>query len=264
MTDISGSTMSVPSRLGVRARLVDDQLVLDLHTSPATSHCGSVRASVVSYVIDAVAGIIVDGDPDVWTFTTDMSIRVRPLPVPAVMSATATIVRRGRRSTTATVELTAGGAPVATGVIGFATVPRRDGDPPKPSVSPADAPALFGDLGMLERPLREEAGIEVLDVGVVQVEVRPELCNPAGTLQGAMVALLAEAAAEDLATDRAGAPALVTDLDLRYLAKATEGTVRARSRLLGDRPDAPVEVELVATATGVTTTLAFARAALLD
>jgi acyl-coenzyme A thioesterase PaaI-like protein len=48
--------------------------------------------------------------------------------------------------------------------------------------------------------LREEAGIEVIDAaeGVVQVEVTPGLRNPAGTLQGAMVALLAEAAAPPL------------------------------------------------------------------
>lgn len=52
----------------------------------------------------------------------------------------------------------------------------------------------------------------------------------------------------------------MTDLDLRYLAKASEGPVRTRSRLLGTGPDAAVEVELVDTSTGTTTTLVYARA----
>ena len=45
------------------------------------------------------------------------------------------------------------------------------------------------------------AGIVVLDpaAGSLEMEVTPELRNPAGTLQGAMVALFAEAAAEELA-----------------------------------------------------------------
>ena len=76
-----------------------------------------------------------------------------------------------------------------------------------------------------------------------------------------MVALLAEAAAEDLVTARFGAPAVVTDLDLRYLAKASEGPIRTRSRLLGAGPDAPVEVALVDTSTGTPTTLVYARTA---
>ena len=72
-------------------------------------------------------------------------------------------------------------------------------------------------LAPLTRPLREEAGIEVVDAaeGVVQIDVTPELRNPAGTLQGAMVALVAEAAAEDLVATRFESPAVVTDLDLR-------------------------------------------------
>ena len=66
-------------------------------------------------------------------------------------------------------------------------------------------------------------------------------------LQGAMVALVAEAAAEDLMATRFGSPVVVADLDLRYLRKTTVGPVRSRARLLGDGPGSPVEVELVDT-----------------
>ena len=262
MTDLPDLVASVPSRLGVTAQFEDGELTLLLHPTPETSHLGSVRASVVSYVVDAVAGIILDDDPNCWTFTSDMSIRMRPVPAAECLRANATVVRRGGRSASCTVEVTdVGGEPIAVGALGFARVPRREGDPPKPRVTPEETPALFRTLGRLTRPLREEAGIAVVDAaaGIVEVEVTPALCNSAGTLQGAMVALIAEAAAEDLLATSAGGPVLVTDLDLRYLGKAGTGTVRTRSRLLGTGSEAPVEVELVHTATGSTTTHAYVR-----
>jgi acyl-coenzyme A thioesterase PaaI-like protein len=267
MTDVAGAGDTVPGRLGVSAHLVGDTLRLELTPRPEVLHHGVVRASALTYVIDAAAGISVDDDPDVWTLTTDLSVRMLSRPAPAHLGGIPTIVRRGRRSVTSTVDLSdETGALVATGAIGFATVARREGDPPKPRVTPARAAELFDGVPALSQPLRDEAGIEVLDAasGVVQVQVTPELRNPAGTLQGAMVALLAEAAAEDLVAARFGTPAVVTDLDLRYLAKASEGPVRTRSRLLGEGPGAPVEVELVDTSVDRVTTLAYARAQPVD
>jgi acyl-coenzyme A thioesterase PaaI-like protein len=263
MTDIPTPTMSVPNRLGVTARFDDDVLTIDLTPRPETQHHGIVRASVISFIVDVAAGIVVDDDAAVWTLTSDMSVRMRPVPAPERLSAVSTTLRRGRRSVTCTVEVTTDrGAAIATGAIGFAKVPRRDTDPPKPQVSPAQAAKMFRDFGTIDRPLREEAGIEVIDAaeGVVQVEVTEALRNPAGTLQGAMVALLAEAAAEDLAAARSASPVVVTDLDLRYLGQAQVGPVRTRSRLLGTGPDAPIEVALIDTSTGKITTLVYARA----
>jgi acyl-coenzyme A thioesterase PaaI-like protein len=263
VTDIPSPITSVPGQLGLSARFVDGELVLDLEPQEGALHHGIVRASVVSFLVDAVAGISVDGDPDVWTFTTDMSVRMRPVPVHAPVSGVNTVVRQGRRSVTCTVAVvTADGAPFASGAIGFAHVPRRADDLPKPVVGPEHAPAIFQGLGRLSRPLREEAGVVSVDAaaGVAEVAVTPGICNPAGTLQGAMVALLAEAAVEDLLEARFGVSAVVVDIDLRYLAQARVGPVRATARLLGDGPGDPVQVELTDTSTGRVTTLVYARA----
>ena len=262
MTDVSGLGPSVPSRLGVTARLEDSGLVLELRPQPETLHHGMVRASVLSFVIDAVAGIPLDQDPDVWTLTSDMSVRMLPMPAPERIDATSTVLREGSRSATCRVELTsAHGDPVASGAIGFAKVPRKATDPPKPVVPPGQAASIFRGGATLTCALREEAGIEVIDAagGVVQAHVTPELRNPAGTLQGAMVALLAEAAAEDLVATRFESPVVVTDLDLRYLRKAQIGPVRTRSTLLGNGPDTPVQVELIDLSTDQVTTLVYAR-----
>ena len=264
MTDLFAEGGVVVSRLGVTATTRDGAFTLELAPRPETVHHGVVRASVLSFLVDAVAGIIADDDPDAWALTSDMAVRMRPLPAPVRVAAVGSVVRRGRRSVTSLVELTdQDGAPVASGAVGFAKLARRPADPPKPQLSPERAGAIFGGEQFLARPLREEVGIEVVDTanGVVQVEVTPPLRNPAGTLQGALVALLAEAAAEDLVATRFESPVVVTDLDLRYLAQAPVGPIRTRSRLLGTGPDAPVEVQLVDTSVDRVTTHVYARTA---
>jgi acyl-coenzyme A thioesterase PaaI-like protein len=191
-------------------------------------------------------------------------VRMRCVTAPRLITAINQVIRRGRRSVTCTVELTDGdGASFAAGAIGFASIPRKETDPPKPPVALEAAPELFADLPGLTRPLREEAGIEVIDAenGVVQVEVTPALRNPVGTLQGAMVALLAEAAAEELLAARTGTPVVITDLDLRYLAQAPIGPVRATARALDDTLLPAVEISLVDTSTDTLTTLVYARGA---
>ena len=263
MTDLSSTGSPLPSRLGVAARFGESGLVLELTPREETQHHGIVRASVLSFVIDVVAGVPLDQDADVWTLTSDMSVRMRPMAAPDRIDATSTVLRQGRRSATCLVELrTDQGTPIATGAIGFVKIRRKTTDPPKPNVPLGQIPLIFRDPTTLARPLREEAGILVIDAaeGIVQVEVTPDLRNPAGTLQGAMVALLAESAAEDLMAARFESPFVVTELDLRYLRKAQTGPVRTRSRLLGTGPDAPVQVELIDTSTDEITTLVYASA----
>ena len=267
MTDLLGDGLAVPARLGVVAEVRDGEFRLALHPRAAVLHHGAVRASVLSFMIDVVAGIVLDEDPDAWMLTSDLSVRMRPLSAPGRLSTRSRVLRRGRRSATTAVDLVTGeGALLATGAVGFVRVPRRDGDPPKPAVTPEGISAMFDGTRVLDRPLREEAGIVVLDAvaGAVEVEVTPALRNPAGTLQGAMVALVAEAAAEELVSARFDLPAVVTELDLRYLAQTGAGPVETRCSLLGDGPDAPIQVELFDRSIDRLTTLVYARTAVVS
>ena len=259
--ELPANLHSVPGRLGATGLVDDRGLVIELEPHAAVLTHGIVRISVITFIVDVVAGVTLDTDPDAWTFTTDLSLRMRPVAAPARLSATGRPLREGRRSAQTHLEVVDDeGTAVAIGAIGFARVPRKPDDPPKPVVSREAVAARFSAADRIERPLRDEAEIRSLDptAGVVELAVRPEGCNPAGTLQGAMVALAVEAAAEDLLAERGG-PAVVTDLDLRYLGQATVGPVRSRCRVLGDGPCPPVEVELVDLATDRVTTHAFAR-----
>jgi acyl-coenzyme A thioesterase PaaI-like protein len=253
--------VSLPGRLGTTARFEEGVLVIELAPQPEALHHGVMRASVLSFAIDVAAGIPLDQDSSVWTLTSDMTVRMRPVAPPARIDAKATIIRQGGRSATSVVELTSDrGDPIATGAIGFVKVPRKPTDPPKPNVPFGQIPSIFRHSGSLVRPLREEAGIEVVDAaaGVVQVELTSDLRNPAGTMQGAMVALVAEAAVEELMSTRFETDVVVTDLDLRYLRKTVAGPMRTRSTLLGTGLEASVQVELIDLSTDQITTLVYA------
>ena len=262
MTDLLDDNFNIPARLGVVAEIHDGEFRLGLHPRPELLRHGALRASLVAFLVDVAAGVVLDDDPQAWTLTSDMSVRMRPVPAPDFVSTRTTILRRGRRSAVAMVDVvTEGGGPFATGAIGFSRVQRRENDPVKPPASPNRMATMFDGSRTLDRPLREEAGIVVLDpsTGALEMEVTHELRNPAGTLQGAMVALFAEAAAEELASARFGLPAVVTELDLRYLAQTGAGPVVSACTLLGDGPDAPVQVELSDRSSGRLTTLVYAR-----
>ncbi len=267
MTDLLDDNFNIPARLGVIGEIHEGEFRLGLHARPQLLHRGALRASIIGFLIDVAAGVVLDDDPDAWTLTSDMSVRMLPRPAPAYVSTRTTILRRGRRSAVATVDIvTDEGEQVATGAIGFARVQRRSTDPVKPPASPERMAKMFDGSRTLDRPLREEAGIVVLDAatGALEMQVTPELRNPAGTLQGAMVALFAEAAAEELAAARFGIPAVVTELDLRYLAQTGAGPVRSTCTVLGDDMTAPLQVELRDVSTDRLTTLVYARATTLQ
>ncbi|MHB8465988.1 MAG: PaaI family thioesterase [Acidimicrobiales bacterium] len=265
MTDLPANLTAVPSRLGSTALVDERGLVIEINDIQAELlHHGVLRLSVLTFIVDVSAGVTLDTDPNRWTFTTDLSLRMQSAPAPGKVTATTTILRQGRRSAHGLVEVIDDEQRlVAVGAIGFAHVPRKPDDPPKPRVSPELMAERFRGVERLSTPLRDEAGIIPIDAaqGVVEIAVRPEVCNPAGTLQGAMVALVAESAAEDLIGALANEPMVVTELDIRYLAQANVGPVRTQSRLLGTGPNAPVEVRLIDTGTGRLATLVYARAA---
>lgn len=267
MTDFSDYPSSLPNRLGISARIDEhEQLVVAVEPVPETCRHGAVRASVLSFVVDAVAGIVLDDDVDVWTLTTEMSVRTRAVPAPAKVEGRTRILRKGRRSATGEVDLVDGdGNDAGWGVASFTRVERRPGDAHKVILTPEHFD-IFGSGAPLDRPLVDAAGIQVLDTerGIVEVEVGEHLRNPAGTLQGAMVALVAEVAAEEHLSTKAATPVVVTELDIRYLAQAREGIVRTRLRPLGPAPTDPVLVELIDVAADRLTTHVVVRGTPID
>ena len=63
MTDLLDDSMSLPSRLGVVAEVRNGEFRLELHPRAELLHHGALRASIVAFMIDVAAGIILDNEP---------------------------------------------------------------------------------------------------------------------------------------------------------------------------------------------------------
>ena len=262
----SDNSSFIPARLGIIAEEEHGVLRMRLHPKdPVLSH-GVLRSSVVSLMIDLAAAFALDDRPDVLSLTTDMSVRTRPRSAPDSVVTRCTILKQGGRSATATVDLIGSeGDPVATGAIGFSRIPRRAGDPQRSPRTFEGVLAQFDGSGVLTRPLREAVGLTVVEprAGLVEMPVTSAVRNTVGTLQGAMVALVAELAVEELIGATFDVPAAVLDLDLRYLAQTGDGPVHTRCTLLGKQPDAAVRVEIGDRSSNRMIALAYARAAVV-
>ncbi len=265
MTDISPFESFLPSRLDCTFRRDEGGPVGELHPYPETCHRGVIRSSAVVFLVDAIAGLITDAGSETWTFTSDLSLRVPATAAPERIDARCAILRAGRRSVTCSVELTApDGEPWGWSLVGFVLVPRREGDPPKPLLDMEDVLDWWEQVPRLTSPMRDAVGVRQVspEKGVVEVDLRPELLNPSGALQGAMVTLVAESGAEDLAGHHLGAPHVVTDLDVRFVGQGRVGPVRSAAAFIGPPSDGSIRVELVDTGQDgkiVTTVLARVR-----
>lgn len=236
---------TIPARIGASGYPGSDPVRVSFEPYPEVCHRGVVHAAALVLVADMAAGWVADREAgDDWVFTSDLSLRAPNLHVPEVVESTGRLLRRGKGTITAEVTmLDEHGALYALAQAEFVRMAPLPGGPVKPNMDDAD---FRRDRPRLDRPLMELAGVEVVDAaaGIVSVPLRDDLRNPAGAMQGAMVGLTAQAAAEALGTHHLGFPQVVTDLDIRYLAMGKVGPIRTEASFVGPPDRGTVRVEL--------------------
>lgn len=247
----AGLAASTPARLGVRADPLAEEPNGWLQPYPNICNHGVLHASAHVMFVDMLAGFIAErfSDSD-WVFTTDLSSWAPPRLAPPRIEGHSSLLRRGRNLVTAEVFLyEPDGTAFGYGQSSFIRVPRRHGDPPKPHLHES---RMGMDRPGLDRPLYEAVGIEIDDpaAGRVVVGLRDDLRNPAGAMQGAMVAAVGEAAAQTLAEHTRRGPHVVADLDVRYLAMGRVGPIASTATFVGDPAAGSVRIELRDTGAG--------------
>jgi acyl-coenzyme A thioesterase PaaI-like protein len=243
------ASQTLPARIGIEGEWRDGVLEqMRLVPYPEIIHNGVVRISVLALVADMMGGWVADQHSHHdWVFTTDLSVRAPALRVPGAIIATGRAQRVGKGTIATEVHMhDDAGAFVAYSHTGFVRIGRRYGDDPKPDFESSAERWAANRPPRISDALDVAAGIEVVDAanGAVQVDLRDELRNPAGAMQGAMVALVGELAAETIATHHLGAPQVVTDLDVRYLAMGRIGPVYSRAWFVGEPEHGTIHVEL--------------------
>ena len=218
--------------MGSHMRLVDGEAECWLVVYPENCHHGMPLGACVVMLADVGCGYVAEtASGDDWSFTVDIGVRRRPAVVGELIGRP--VVQRAGRTVSIDLPLADDtGDASATSVSTFIRLPRREQDPARPdfpidSMAWASKPEAHLATSLAARPT--ERGLEV--------DLRPDLLNPAGILQGGVAALLAELAA--LRMLEADGRALVsTSFDVRYVTMGRVGPFEAVVDPIG--PDAAV------------------------
>ena len=193
--------------------------------TPMMRSTGSmVRPSVLLTIADCIAGVpAMHVCSPRLAVTRDMMIRVMADRTGPELIVTSDVLKQGRNTVASEVRFTdaGSGALAALGYLTFMTSARpQDLSPPVP-----DGMAFHGSMPV---SFPERVGLRVVAPGMTELDRRPFVEQASGSLQGGMVALLGETAAESLT----GLP--VRELDARFFTGVRVGPGRATAEAVGD------------------------------
>jgi acyl-coenzyme A thioesterase PaaI-like protein len=226
MGAVSGQTFltGIPFSFGIaedNMTAAGDATITDALRAPGSPFPRpSVLATIGDFVAGIPAGLMITPTMSV---TLDIVVRLVAPPRGNRLEMTGGLVKVGRSTVAGEVFYYDAGtmAPVAYSYLTFMGSPR-----------PQDhAPAFtrgMRSVGSMQEPFPENVGAVIVEPGVVEIERTPYVVQAAGSLQGGIVALIAEMAAESLM----GSP--VMDLDIRYLSAVRVGPGRATATALGE------------------------------
>jgi acyl-coenzyme A thioesterase PaaI-like protein len=183
-----------------------------------------VRPSVLLTIADCIAGVpAMHVSSPRLAVTLDMVLRVVSERTGPELVVTSDVLKQGRNTVASEVRFTDAGSGelAALGYLTFMTSARpTDLSPPVP-----DGMAFRGSLPV---SFPERVGLRVVAPGTTELDRRPFVEQASGSLQGGMVALLGETAAESL-TGMA-----VRELDARFFTGVRVGPGRATAEAVGD------------------------------
>ena len=224
--DASGSTALLP----IVPELLDDN--------------GSPRIGTLATIVDVVGGetSIREVLPQ-WIATSSLSLHVGHLPSRGTLRARPRVVRKGRTTLVMEVDLDHAETGEALGLstLGFAILPKRNALQARVGWAEMPEPrTTFGapDSGFT-KPLLDTLGVrfDADEPSVTRLAVRPYVINTLGAMQGGVIAMLIDAAADRYARHVLGGPSRIRGLEIHYLKLARHGPVRADVRVLGRLTD---------------------------
>jgi acyl-coenzyme A thioesterase PaaI-like protein len=231
--------------IGFTHRAAGDDVTGELLVQPHLCVPGTttVRPSVLATVADVLLGVLASQAtaPRVG-LTVDLTVHSLASVAADRLTMVGRVLKAGRTIVVGEVWFNAAGheQPVALSELTFMASPRPQDVIPLPPSEREWSDTRF------DRPFADALGARV----VAEMDRDPYVLQPAGTIQGGAVALVAELAAETLSGR------VVDDLQLRFLSAVRTGPARSSARSL--TPDT-VRVEVRDASTGRLTSVAVAR-----
>jgi acyl-coenzyme A thioesterase PaaI-like protein len=183
-----------------------------------------VRPAVLLTIADCIAGVpAMHVSAPRLAVTLDMMVRIVADTVGPELGMTSDVLKRGRNIVASEVRFTDAGSGELAALCYLTFMA---------SARPQDLSPAFPDSmrfnGSLPVSLPERVGLRTVSPGVTELDRRPFVVQASGSLQGGMVALLAEMATESLT----GRP--VIELDARFFTGVRVGPGRAIAEVIGD------------------------------
>ena len=213
---------------------------------------------IVDLVAGSAAGLVSTGD---WLVTSDLVLYERQPLSPGRVTVETEIVRAGKRSVIVGVEVGSEAEPGlgVTGSVAFSRIRREASPHVTTDPAPAGEWVRLGSGDLLGSPIEAACGLVVIEAdggAAVEVGRSPFVANSIGTLQGGVVALLADAAA----AVTIGPGARTVDMQFRFLAQTGDGPARATGEIVrSDNSASMVKVTVVDQADGALVGLAVCR-----
>jgi uncharacterized protein (TIGR00369 family) len=214
-----------------------------------TAADGSVRAGALATLVDVIGGGLAAtvAQPD-WIATADLTLHLVGAATQGSVEARARVAHAGRTTVVIEVELyDHAGAEIGIATMSFAVLPRRDTNLDVTAMASGPTTMARPD-SKLRVPLLDELEVRVVDAasGALEAPIGEWSRNSLGAMQGGAVATIIDAAAETAAGASTGAPLVVSDLQVTYLALGRVGPIRTRAAVVGAAPGAvTLHVELV-------------------
>jgi uncharacterized protein (TIGR00369 family) len=189
---------------------------------------GTAGVGFVAAVVDvSAANVALIASHPTWTATADLSITGTGWLREGPMVVESQLVRVGSNTVVVSSEVRDGsGSRVATSLIAFARIPRSA----SASAADFDPASLVGQQRRMEPtvppapiPLLDRVGLKVIDAanGTVEIPHDDYVTNSFGTINGGVLGVLFQAAAEAAVPDM-----VATDLQIHYLRQARSGPAR--------------------------------------
>ncbi|MGH1490418.1 MAG: hotdog domain-containing protein [Acidimicrobiales bacterium] len=216
-----------------------------LGRQPGPPGVGSLMA-VVDLVAGSLAAKSVGGD---WLVTSDVWMYERAPVEGGPIELQARMLRNGKRSTVVAVEVIAAGRASISSTIEFSRIRREATSLDTGRPGKQGEWVRLGSGPLLDVPLEQACGFRIVDAGsgIVEIDRGEFVNNSIGTLQGGVIALLADVSAATLI----GPDARTVDLHFRFLDQTGDGPARATAELIRvDDAGATVKVEIIDVSTG--------------
>ncbi len=207
---------------------------------------GTARLGLIGVTADASGALtaLIEALPN-RIATQDLTYTASGFARQGPLIASCRLLRAGQRLITVAATLADGcgrddpdqAQPIGQAILSFSLIPNRPGNA---DLSHLQEPAMerrtmaLATSGFGDTSLWDAIGLDVVDAaaGVVQVPMTDYVRNSFGTINGGVMIMAAEAAAELAAQEALGAPVAATSLNYRFLDQTRIGPARTQTTLM--------------------------------